>query len=165
MFFLDILQHLIDKQDELIGEWIKKNASYEQDICKILDMLPQRSRYYDATWGPYFIEFKKGKSVWLDLVRYSETLLKTNEDSMKETVTAFFVPSKDKMKIEEIILVETSSIVNALSLDKETAEIISSLNDKLPRSLNAQASLTLGDLRNISINTKLLKAIKAQKIT
>ena len=69
------------------------------------------------------------------------------------------------MKIEEIILVETSSIVNALSLDKETAEIISSLNDKLPRSLNAQASLTLGDLRNISINTKLLKAIKAQKIT
>ena len=122
-------------------------------------------RNYDATWGPYFIEFKKGKSVWLDLVRYSETLLKTNEDSMKETVTAFFVPSKDKMKIEEIILVETSSIVNALSLDKETAEIISSLNDKLPRSLNAQASLTLGDLRNISINTKLLKAIKAQKIT
>ena len=84
---------------------------------------------------------------------------------MYETVTAFFVPSKDKMKIEEIILVETSSIVNALSLDKETAEIISSLNDKLPRSLNAQASLTLGDLRNISINTKLLKAIKAQKIT
>ena len=143
-------QHLKTNKKNLIGEWIKKNSSYENDICYILDMQEDKVRYWDAIWKNQPIEFKKGNYIWLDLVRYSEILLKINEDACRETLTLFFIPNKTKNKIEEIICVDTKKLIEYIKLDKEKAKQLILLNENVPRSLNAQASLTKKDVRNIA---------------
>jgi len=57
----DLQDHLRKKKNELHGDWVNKNSSYDQDICKILEMGWDSGRYYDAKWNVYNIEFKKGK--------------------------------------------------------------------------------------------------------
>jgi hypothetical protein len=107
-------------------------------------------RYWDAIWNNQEIEFKKGNSIWLDLVRYSEVLLQSNEDASKDTLTLFFIPNKAKDKIEEIICVVTKKLIEYIKLDQEKAEQLILLSENVPRSLNAQASLTKKDIRNIA---------------
>ena len=108
------------------------------------------SRYCDAEWNGLFLEFKKGRSVWLDLVRYSEILLKVGEEASQETITIFFIPNKRRTEIEEIIVVDTKILIEKLRLNAEIAERLIKLNKVVPRSLNAQASMTLNDIRGIS---------------
>lgn len=150
MIIKQLEQHLKNKKDYLIGEWIKNNNSYDGYICDILDMQEDTGRYWDVIWNSQQIEFKKGNSIWLDLVRYSEILLQSNVNASKDTLTLFFIPNKTKNKIEEIICVTTKKLIEYIKLDQEKAEQLILLNENVPRSLNAQASLTKKDIRSIA---------------
>ena len=146
----DLKRHLEANKQHLRGYWIEKNTSYENDICGLLGMTPHKSRYWDAEWNGILLEFKKGKSIWLDLVRYSEILLQVDRDASKETTTIFFIPDKSKTHIEEIIVVNTKTLIEKLCLNEEMARTLIALSKIVPRSLNAQASLTPNDIKNIS---------------
>jgi len=142
--------YLNKKKDELYGDWIEKNSSYESYICDILEFDLDESRYWDAIRLGFYIEFKKGKSIWLDLVRYSEIVSKKNSDSTKETITLFFIPNSNRNAINEIICVETSAIINKLNLDKSSSESAIKLSGDLPRPGNFQARLTVNDVRALA---------------
>ena len=96
------------------------------------------------------LEFKKGKSIWLDLVRYSEILLRVTTEASRPTITLFFVPGPYRYEIEEIVVVETNHLIEKLKLNEEIASSLVALNKHVPRQLNAQASLTLADIREIA---------------
>lgn len=141
---------LQSNKDKLTGEWIRANSSYDGYICRILNMKEAAERYWDAVWEGNYIEFKKGNSIWLDLVRYSEVLLKTNGDAAKDTLTLFFIPDSSKSSIEKIICVKTYNIIKTINLTEDIAKQLIALNNIVPRSLNAQASLTKNDVKRIS---------------
>ncbi|GBE27444.1 hypothetical protein BMS3Bbin03_01369 [bacterium BMS3Bbin03] len=137
----------------LIGDFLKKNNGYDGLICNILtEFEEETSRYWDAKWTKenVHIEFKKGRSIWLDLVRYSEILLKINDEVKEETVTLFFIPNNTKTKIEKIVGMRTSNLIQKLRLTNSDAQFIINLSEKVPRSLNAQASLTVKDIQDIA---------------
>jgi hypothetical protein len=71
-------------------------------------------------------------------------------ESSKETITLFFIPNKSKDVIEEIICVNTKDLINFINLNEDSAKQLIELNEKVPRSLNAQASLTKKDIRTIA---------------
>lgn len=148
--FDDLKEHLSKNGNQLYGLWIRNNSSYDSDICDILEMNVSTGRYWDAQWNEYYMEFKKGNSIWLDLVRYSEIFLKINKDASKDTLTLFFIPDKERKKIEEVICVETKSIIKKVKLTEEIAKQLINLNDVVPRSFNAQASLTKKDVRDLA---------------
>ncbi|MEE8186206.1 MAG: hypothetical protein V3T99_00915 [Nitrososphaerales archaeon] len=103
-------------------------------------------------WNPYLIELKKGTSIWLDLVRYSELLvvkMGTNFNWDK-IVTLFCVPDREKKIISEIIAVSLSNLQNKLNVSESQAEFLLELRHHAPRQLNAQASLTVSDVRSIA---------------
>ena len=149
--FDDLQQHLKTQLPYLTGEWLYSNSGYEEGICKILSMKQSKSRYWDAVWNQHHIEFKKGRSIWLDLVRYSEILLRLNEEAHKETICLFFIPTKSKGKIEEVICVETASLIKFVGITQLQAESLIQISGAVPRSLNAQASLTVNDISEIKV--------------
>lgn len=146
----ELKQFLIKSKENLFWDFVNKNSKYDSDICKILWMKENTCRYWDAEWNWLKIEFKKWKSIWLDLIRYSEILVWINNNAEQESFTLFFIPDKNRDKIIEIIWVSTKEIIKRLSLDIKTSEKLIELNDRMPRSLNAQASLTVRDIRNIA---------------
>lgn len=146
----ELKNHLLSYKDKLVGDFLNNNSSYDWAICKILFMEENMCRYWDAKWNWINIEFKKWKSIWLDLIRYSEVILWINELSKEKTFTIFFVPDREKTKIVEIIWTDTNKIIEKLSLDYTISESLIKLNKNMPRSLNAQASLTLKDIRKIA---------------
>ena len=105
---------------------------------------------WDAQWNGYKIEFKKWTSIWLDLIRYSEIVLWTTDNANNETITLFFIPDKDKLKIQEVLWIRTTLLIEKLWLDMEMAKILLEIHNTVPRSLNAQASLTVKDVRIIA---------------
>ena len=127
-----------------------KEYGYDGAICEVLGMIPRKSRYSDAEWQGMLLEFKKGKSIWLDLVRYSEILLKVTTEASRPTITLFFVPGPYRYEIEEIIVFETNHLLEKLKLNEKIASSLVALNEHVPRQLNAQASLTLADIREIA---------------
>jgi hypothetical protein len=146
----ELKNHLQANLKFLEGDWVKQNSGYENSICQLLGMMTNTGRYWDAKWNEHFLEFKKGRSIWLDLVRYSEILKKCNEDACQEVLSLFFIPDKEREKIIEILCVKTGLIIENLKLNEPYAETILELNKLVPRSLNAQASLTVADLRKIA---------------
>ena len=77
----------------ITGDWIKMNSSYESGLCGVLGWSVDTNRYFDATYNNIKIEIKKGRSIWLDLVRYSEIILGVGESN---TITAFIIPYRNK---------------------------------------------------------------------
>ncbi len=148
------LENLLKKHVALLrGDFVSKNSGYDGDICKIINGFEETTtRYWDCFWEEesLYIEFKKGRSIWLDLVRYSEIILGKNEESNIQTFTLFFIPDNDRSKIIEIIGLETSKLIKKINLDKKDAIQLLDLNKTVPRSFNAQASLTTKDIRDIS---------------
>ena len=145
--------YLIENINKLSGEFVKKNNGYDAMICHILsEFQVNTSRYWDAVWvkKELHIEFKKGKSIWLDLVRYSEQKLGINNEAKIDSITLFFIPDRNKDHIEKIVGMKTENILNKLNLNDDEAKFIINLNNKVPRSLNAQASLTVNDIMGIS---------------
>ena len=72
---INLVSHLTNKKSDLSGAWIKKNSNYEEDLCKNIGFNFNTNRYWDCIYKNFYIEIKKGKSIWLDEVRYSEILL------------------------------------------------------------------------------------------
>jgi hypothetical protein len=147
----DLQNHLQLYIADLRGEWVRKKSAYEGDICRALMMNEERSRYWDAKWSGLLLEFKKGTSIWLDLVRYSEVMLKLNKNACREVFSLFFIPDKSKERIIEVICVETCTIIANLKLNEEYARALVQLNEHVPHSLNAQASLTVADVRKLKV--------------
>ena len=79
--FPDLRIHLSERYSHLQGDWVAERKPYEGAICLALGMEEQAGPYWDARWGTYLIEFKKGRSIWIDLVRYAEVLLRANDDA------------------------------------------------------------------------------------
>ena len=147
----DLKSHLEDKKFNLQGDWVNKKDEYEIHLCRALVMKEDKNRYWDARWSNYFLEFKKGRSVWLDLVRYNEMLLKIYPTAHNNVLNLFFVPNINRSLISEILCVETNELIRKLKLTEVFAEQLLALNKNLPRSLNAQASLTINHLKRISV--------------
>ena len=94
--------YLQTKINELSGAWISKNSGYEKEACLNLGFNCERKRYWDCEYDGSYIEIKKGKSIWLDEVRYCEIFMSDNIDNdecKKKTITMFLIPTKDKKKI------------------------------------------------------------------
>jgi hypothetical protein len=145
--------YLEDNIDKLNGELVSKKSKYDSLICdKLTEFQVQTKRYWDAEWTDknIYIEFKKGKSIWLDLVRYSEIKTKKNEYAKQETITLFFIPDKNKTRIEIIVGMSTLKLIENLKITTNDAKYIIGLNEKVPRSLNAQSNLTVNDVRKIA---------------
>jgi hypothetical protein len=144
-------KHLEAHKGRLRGDWIGKRSSYDIYICAILEMKGIESRYWDGEWNGLLLEFKKGRSIWVDLVRYSEILLGSAPKEAIETLTLFFIPAGSKDRIEEIIAVETKALIEKFALTADSARALVQLNKQVPRQLNAQASLTVKDIRGVAI--------------
>lgn len=145
----DLREHLSDHIYPMVGRWLEKNSSYEDELCEILQMDIDKGRHWDAKWRDYFIEIKKGRSIWLDLVRYSELILNDGPSIDSRLVTLFLIPNKEKTNVTEIICTSTQAIVNKLNLNQFIAKQIVEISNIVPRQLNAQASLTVNDIKSI----------------
>ena len=145
-----IQQHVEKHMDNLEGPWVLKSSGYEAEICDILGMIGERSTYWDAMWDTYRFEFKKGRGFWLDLTRYSKVLLKCDEAACQEATTLFFVPNPDRNYIQEVIGAETPALLKFLKLRKSDARSLIKLKSRLPRSFNAQARLSVTDVKKIA---------------
>lgn len=141
------LKENINKLNEC--ECLKKHSGYEKSLCnKLTKFTLDTNRYYDVVFKDKLkIEIKKGKSIWLDLIRYGEILLGEGE---KNTITLFFIPNKNKNKFEKILLVKTADLIKKLELKKEDYKKLLEVKSLVPRSLNAQASLTVKDIEEIA---------------
>jgi|TARA_B100001105_G_C22085618_1_gene312752 hypothetical protein len=145
------LELLLEKnKTKLSGDWVSSNTNYEEDFCKILGMNVDTKRYWDAKWEDTFIELKKGDSRWLDLVRFGEIFFKVDEDASQKTITLFLIPDRDKNIIKEIICVDTDRILKYYNLTKEEYRVLINIKNKIPGSLNTQASLGITDLRQMA---------------
>ena len=145
--------YLQDKIKELNGKWVSKNSGYEKEACVNLGFNCETKRYWDSEYNGLYIEFKKGKSIWLDEVRYCEIFMSDkidNEECKKETITMFLIPSKGKERIENIILVDTRKIIQFLNINAEWAERLLNRKKETVRSLNCQQSMTIKDLKSIA---------------
>ena len=137
----------------LNGDWISKNSSYEKEACVQLGFTCETKRYWDCLFNDNYIEIKKGKSIWLDEVRYCEILMNDtidNEDCKKETITIFIIPTKNKKGIEKIYIIDTKKLIKFMKITPEWAECLLLRNKQTTRSLNCQQSMTIKDLRNIA---------------
>ncbi len=151
MHVRSLQDHLTIALPNLVGGWVARQSGYEADICALLGMRADHGRYWDAQWGLHLLEFKKGTSIWLDLVRYSEVLLRLYDDACKDVHTLFFVPNSQRTQIVEVVCVKSSALIDFIKLTHDDAVMLIQLSQRVPRSLNAQASLTLRDVRNIKL--------------
>jgi len=153
-FKVDNMEQLKDHLQERIkflkGDWIRKNSGYDEEACINLGFNCQTKRYWDCEYNGLYIEIKKGKSIWLDEVRYSEIYMKDNDECKKKTITIFLIPSKDKNKIENIIIIDTQKIIDFLQINTEWAKNLLSRRKIIRRSLNCQQSMTIKDAKSIA---------------
>ena len=147
----DLEAHVMAVFPNLRGAWVSRNAGYEAELCNAACLDYAAGRYWDARFCGSLIEVKKGKSIWLDLVRLAEVALGTNEEARFCTTTLFFVPSKDRERIVEVVAVPTQQIIATMNLSLEDWRYLTSLAARLPRQLNAQARLTLVDVRRLAV--------------
>ena len=143
-------EYLHGKMEDLRGSWISKNSGYENDLCIILGFNCQKERYWDCEYNDLYIEIKKGKSIWLDEVRYSEIFMGINDKCKQKTITIFLIPSKDKNKIENIIIVDSQKLIDYLKIDAKSAEFLLTHREIINRSLNCQQSVSLKDLKSMA---------------
>ena len=143
-------EYLHGKMEDLRGSWISKNSGYENDLCIILGFNCQKERYWDCKYNDLYIEIKKGKSIWLDEVRYSEIFMGINDKCKQKTITIFLIPSKDKNKIENIIIVDSQKLIDYLKIDAKSAEFLLTRREIINRTLNCQQSVSLKDLKSMA---------------
>lgn len=151
----ELKNHLETKIQELNGDWIKKNSGYEKDACIQLGVICQTKRYWDCSYNNNSkIEIKKGKSIWLDEIRYSEIFmsdtLTDNDECKEETITIFLIPDKNKNKIDNIIIIDTKKLIMFLKINAESAKFMLSRRKITTRSINYQQSMTINDLKKIA---------------
>ena len=143
----DLKEHLEESFPLMWGDWVSGKRKYESFCASVIGATFQEGRYRDCIWQGIHLELKMG-NVWLDLVRYSEYVLKWTPESHIPVVTLFM--RYEQQRITDIYAVHTDNIVKALNLLPRTAEDLLRIKDEVPRSLNAQASLTEKDVRKIA---------------
>ena len=146
----DLKEQIRSRIEKCSGEWVGQKNGYEGALCAALGIELQETRYQDGTWQAYSIELKKGTSIWLDLVRYSEILLEKPDLNSRKSIGLFCVPDNKKGIITDVIGVSTPSLLRKLALSDAQARALLELRDHVPRQLNAQASLTVKDVRGIA---------------
>lgn len=146
----DLLLHLSHRIGFIPETVVQRRSGYEAALANTLGMTSATSRYWDAEWRGQRIEFKKGRSIWLDLVRYSEQLLGTAEAAREHVLTLFFVPDASRSRVERILCCDTEALLRKLGLTTEEASALVELRARVPRQLNAQASLTVSDIEAIA---------------
>jgi hypothetical protein len=72
----------------------------------------------------------------------------------QNTITTFFIPSHSKDRIEKFYAVDTKDLIEFLKIDDGLARHLLSLRQLVPRSLNAQASLTISDVARLAFYQK-----------
>ena len=145
----DLKEHIRQNIDRCRGDWVEKKNGYEAGLCSALGIDLDQTRYQDATWNGYSLELKKGTSIWIDLVRYCELLVEKQELNSTKSVCLFCVPDKAKGIITDIIGISTPRLLETFALSEQQAKALLELRDHVPRQLNAQASLTVSDVRSI----------------
>ena len=143
----DLEGHLKRVLTTLQGGWVSGKRKYESFFASAIGATFQEGRYWDCIWQAIHLELKMG-NVWLDLVRYSEYVLKQTPDSHIPVVTLFM--RYKQQRITDIYAVSTDNLIRALNISTQTAKDLLRIKDEVPRSLNAQASLTEGDIRKIA---------------
>ncbi len=143
----DLEKHLQWSFPLLRGDWVSGKRKYESFFASAIGATFQEGRYWDCIWQGIYLELKLG-NIWLDLVRYSEYLLKRTSESHVRVVTLFM--RYKQQRITDIYAVNTESLIKALNLATRSAEDLLRIKDEVPRSLNAQASLAESDIRKIA---------------
>jgi len=143
----DLQEHLQQSFPLLRGDWVSGKRKYESFFASAIGATFKEGRYWDCIWQGIHLELKMG-NIWLDLVRYSEYVLKRTPESHIPVVTLFM--RYKQQRITDIYAVHTDSLIKALNLSTRTAEDLLRIKDEVPRSLNAQASLTESDVRKIA---------------
>lgn len=130
---------------DLQGTWVSGKSRYETQFAAEIGAKLNGTRYWDCIWNDLYIELKLG-TLWFDLVRYSEILLKKFPEACIETLTLCMKYKKGKEnnigKITEVYAIKTSKLIEVLQLNENTAENLILANEEYPRTLNAQASLS-----------------------
>ena len=139
----DLKEHLQRSFPSLEGEWVSGKRKYERFFASAINATCQEARYWDCIWQGIHLELKMG-NVWLDLVRYSEYLLKRTQESHIPVITLFM--RYKQQRVTKIYVVSTEKLIRALNLSTQMAEDLLRIRDEVPRSLNAQASLTENDI-------------------
>jgi len=143
----NLRKHLQQSLPLLQGDWVSGKRKYESFFASAIGATFQEGRYWDCIWQGMHLELKMG-NIWLDLVRYSEYLLKRTSESHIKVVTLFM--RYRQQRVTDIYAVSTENLIRALNLSTQTAEDLLRIRDEVPRSLNAQASLTENDIRKIA---------------
>jgi len=114
--------HLETSITKLRGNWFSGRKSYEKIFATAIggrvEKDKHKRRYWDCVWNDWCIELKKGNT-WLDLVRYSEVLLKTTPASRQDVVTLFLVGKNDA--VTDIYGVFTEALIHGLKLTRKVA--------------------------------------------
>ena len=143
----DLKEHLKQSSPLLRGDWVSGKRKYESFFASAIGATFKEGRYWDCIWQGIHLELKID-NIWLDLVRYSEYVLKRTPESHIPVVTLFM--RYKQQRITDIYAVHTDSLIKALNLSTQTADDLLRIKDEVPRSLNAQASLTESDVRKIA---------------
>jgi hypothetical protein len=143
----DLKDHLKQLFPLLRGDWVSGKLKYESFFASAIGATFQEGRYWDCIWQGIHLELKMG-NIWLDLVRYSEYILKRTPESHVPVITLFM--RYKQQRITDIYAVHTDRLIKALNLSPRTAEDLLRIKDEVPRSLNAQASLTEKDIVKIA---------------
>jgi len=143
----DLKEQLQRSLPLLRGDWVSGKRKYESFFASAIGATFKEGRYWDCIWQGIYLELKMG-NIWLDLVRYSEYLLERTPESHVTVVTLFM--RYKQQRITDIYAVSTENLIRALNLSTQTAEDLLRIRDEVPRSLNAQASLTESDIRKIA---------------
>lgn len=143
----DLKEHLRRELPLLRGDWVSGKVKYEIPFASAIGATFQESRYWDCIWQGLYLELKLG-NIWLDLVRYSEYLLKRTQESRVPVITLFM--RYKAQQITDIYAVTIENVIRALNLSTRTGEDLLRIKDEVPRTLNAQASLAVSDVRKIA---------------
>ncbi len=146
----DMREHIRQNIKQCQGSWVGEKNGYESELCSALRIDLNQTRYQDATWNGYSLELKKGTRIWIDLVRYAEILIEKQELNSPKSLCLFCVPNNQKRVIAEIIGVSNPKLLEKFALSDQQAKALLELRDHVPRQLNAQASLTVLDVRSIA---------------
>jgi hypothetical protein len=138
--------HLRACLPRLKGAWVSGRSKYEGPFAQAIDAKLETGRYWDCVWQGLHLELKKG-NIWLDLVRYSEYVLKRTADVQVPVLTVFMLYRGDT--ITDLIGATTDRIVSELRLSERSSADLLRIAGEVPRALNAQASLSWRDVMRI----------------
>jgi hypothetical protein len=139
---------LEERLPKLRGLWVARRTNYEEECASALGGTVAASTYWDCILDSGLkLELKKTLrgGMWFDLVRYGRVILEPELAADVVTLILRYallpIPA-----VTQIAVIEHDALLQALRLDEEKAQILLDLKRGLPRSLNAQASLTWLDL-------------------